>query len=140
EGEQHLHQGSGVDVDPLREVGQRRPAGQPDGLAVALADAHPADRRGLHGLELLTTRPLGLAAPSRRATGTTEGTLGLAASTATGRTGTTATGETATGRGATAPAAAGSTGATGRTGTTRGAAAATGTTGARTTAGAATEG
>ena len=83
EREQHLHQGSGVDADLLGEVGQRRTAGQANGLAVALADAHATDRRGLHLLELLTTSTLRLATATRRTTRTTEGTLGLAATTAT---------------------------------------------------------
>ena len=48
EAEQHLHQRGRVDADLLGEVGQRRAAGQADGLAVALADAHATDRRGLH--------------------------------------------------------------------------------------------
>ena len=93
EREQHLHQRSGVDADLLGEVGQRGATRQTDGLAVALADAHATDRRGLHGLELLTTRTLRLATTTRRATGATEGTLGLAT-----LAGTTATGATATGR------------------------------------------
>ena len=152
EAEQHLHELGRVDADPVGEVGQRGAAGQPDGLAVALADAHAADRRGLHGLELLTTGPLRLAATARGAAGATEGALGLATlagttatwptaagETSAGTTGGTCTGTagatwaTATGR----TTAAGSTGTTGTTGTAG--ATATGTTGATAT-GAATEG
>ena len=48
EAEQHLHQRGGVDADLLGEVGQRGAARQAHGLAVALADAHATDRRGLH--------------------------------------------------------------------------------------------
>ncbi len=78
EREQHLDQGGRVDVDLLGEVGQGRAARETYGLAVALADAHAADRRGLHGLELHTTRTLRLATSTRRATSAPEGTLGLA--------------------------------------------------------------
>ncbi len=116
EREQHLHQGSRVDADLLGEVGQRRTAGQANGLAVALADAHATDRRGLHLLELLTTSALRLATATRRTTRTTEGTLGLAtltavrAGTATAAgaeatAGTTATGSAGAGAGSTAPGA-----------------------------------
>ena len=56
-----------------------------DGLAVALADAHATDRRGLHGLELLATGPLRLATTARRAAGATEGTLRAATTTGTTR-------------------------------------------------------
>ena len=112
EAEQHLHELGRVDADPVGEVGQRGAAREPDGLAVALADAHAADRRGLHGLELLATGPLGLAAASRRAAGATEGTLGRATLAGTTAAGTaTATGAEAAGT------AAGSTG-TGTRGTT----------------------
>src|SRR6478735_4051593 len=97
--EQHLHQRGRVDADLLGEVGQRGAAGEANGLAVALADADAADRRGLHLLELLTTRALRLASTTRRATGTTERTLGAAAT--TGTTTTRTTGTTATGRRAT---------------------------------------
>src|SRR5262249_31534521 len=83
EAEEHLHGLGGIDVDLLREVGERRATGQPDGLAVALTDAHAADGRGLHGLELLATRPLRLAATARRTAGTTERTLGGATTTGT---------------------------------------------------------
>ena len=83
EAEQHLHELGRVDADPVGEVGQRGTAGQPDGLAVALADAHAADRRGLHGLELLTTGPLRLAATARGTAWTAEGTLGGATLTGT---------------------------------------------------------
>ncbi len=90
EREQHLDQGSGIDVDALSEVGQGRAARQTNGLAVALADAHTANRRGLHGLELHATRTLGLASTARGSARATEGTLGL-----TALTGATAAGATA---------------------------------------------
>ena len=82
EREQHLHQRGGVDADLLGEVGQGRAARQANGLAVALADAHATDRRRLHLLELLTTRALRLATATRRPARATEGTLGLATTTA----------------------------------------------------------
>ncbi len=46
--EQRLHQRGRVGVDLLGEVGQRRAAGQPDGLAVAVRQPHAADDRRLH--------------------------------------------------------------------------------------------
>src|SRR5262249_36541503 len=79
EREQHLHQRSRVDTHLLGEVGQGGAARQPDGLAAALADADTADRRGLHLLEFLTARPLGLATATRGTARTPEGTLGAAA-------------------------------------------------------------
>src|SRR4029079_16845479 len=129
EREQHLHQGSGVDTDLLGEVGQRGTAGQANRLAVALADAHATDRRGLHLLELLTTSTLRLATATRRTTRTPEGTLGLATTTATLARTATATGAEAAGTARTGSAGAGacttrSTGTAGA-GTTR--ATATGT-------------
>ncbi len=81
EAEQHLHERGRVDTDPLREVGEGRPAGEADGLAVALADAYAANGRRFHLLELLATGPLRLTASTRGATRATEGTLGLAATT-----------------------------------------------------------
>src|SRR5690606_35351356 len=77
EREEHLHQSRGIDVDLFSEVGQRGTACQTDGLAVAIADPHATDGRGLHRLELLATSPLRLATPTRRAPRTPEGTLGL---------------------------------------------------------------
>ena len=136
--EKHLHELGGVDADLLGEVGQRGAARQPDGLAVALADAHAAQGRGLHGLELLATGPLRLATTTRGTAGATEGTLGLAALAGTTATGTTATGEAAT-AGPTSTGGAATTGgttATGRAGTTAG----TGATRGRTTAGTLAEG
>ena len=146
EREQHLHECGRVDTDALGEVRQRRTARQTDGLAVALADTHATDGRGLHGLELLTTGALALATTTRRATRATEGTLGLATlagttatgttatagttgeaagptGTATGSTGTLATTARGTATGRTATAAAGTAGATaaGTAGTTAGA-------------------
>ena len=105
--EQHLHQRGRVDADLLGEVGQRGAARQANGLAVALADADAADRRRLHLLELLTTRALRLATTTRRATGTTERTLGAAAT--TGTTTTRTTGTTATGGRATEATTGGTT-------------------------------
>ncbi len=43
--EQRLHQRGRVGVDLLGEVGQRRTAGQPDGLAVAVRQPHATDDR-----------------------------------------------------------------------------------------------
>ena len=103
EAEQHLHELGRIDADPLGEVGQGRAARQANGLAVALADAHAADRRRLHLLELLATCPLRLATATRGTAGTAERTLGLAtatgtpAATAAGPEAGTATGATATG-------------------------------------------
>ncbi len=150
--EQHLHERCGVDADLVGEVGQGRAAGETHGLAVALADPHAADRRGLHGLELLATRALRLAAATGGPAGTTEGTLGLAtlagttttgASTATGTEAAgAATGTATTGRptGATATGRTGADAAATRsatTGTPRTAGAAAGTAAAGTpTAGA----
>ena len=128
EREQHLHEGSGVDVDALGEVGQRGATRETHGLAVALADAHATQGRGVHGLELLTTGALRLATTTRRATGATEGTLGLAT-----LAGTTAAGTTATGR-AEATGTTGSTAGGAGAGTTR----STATAGGTRTAGAAT--
>ena len=119
EAEQHLDELGRVDADPVGEVGQGRAAREPDGLAVALADAHAADRRGLHGLELLATGPLRLAATARRTARATEGTLGLAALAGTTATGTTAAAgaeATGTAAGSTGTGARGAT-TTGRTGT-----------------------
>ena len=140
EREQHLHQRRGVDVDLLREVGQGRATGETDGLAVALADAHATDRRGLHGLELLATCPLRLATTTRRPARAPEGTLGLATLTgtaaATGTTTaerrTTATGSTAT-TGATATGSAGTCAGTTATGSTAASRSATATGSAATT-------
>src|SRR5215212_8498762 len=77
EREEHLHQRGGVDVDLLGEVGQRGATRETDRLAVALPDAHATDRRRLHLLELLATRPLRLATTTGRAARTAEGPLGL---------------------------------------------------------------
>ncbi len=46
--EQRLHQRRRVGVDLLGEVGQRRAAGQPDRLAVAVRQPHATDDRRLH--------------------------------------------------------------------------------------------
>ena len=51
--EQRLHQRGRVGVDLLGEVGQRRAAGQPDGLAVAVRQPHAADDRRLHRVVFL---------------------------------------------------------------------------------------
>ncbi len=119
--EEHLHELGRVDAGLLGEVGQRGAAGETDGLAAALADPHAAQRRGVHGLELLATRALRLATTTRRTTGAAEGTLGLTALAGTvAATGTTtacgaeaattgATGGTGAGRGTAARGAAGAT-------------------------------
>ena len=77
--EQRLHQRGRVGVDLLGEVAQRRAAGQPDGLAVAVRQPHAADDRRLHVLVLGAFRPLGLAATPRRTAGTAERAGGTAA-------------------------------------------------------------
>ena len=59
--EQRLHQRRRVGIDLLGEVGQRRAAGQPDGLAVAVRQPHAADDRRLHRVVFLTLLPLRLA-------------------------------------------------------------------------------
>ncbi len=67
--EQGLHQRCRVGVDLVGEVDQRRAAGQPDGLAVAVRQPHATDDRGLHVLVFGAFRPLRLAAahgPRRR--------------------------------------------------------------------------
>src|SRR5699024_4811808 len=95
--EQHLHQRRRIAVALLGQIGQRRTAAQPDLLPVTLTDAHTADRRRLHLVELATPLLARLAPPPRRATGTPECTLGAATSTttATGRTPAAATAGTA---------------------------------------------
>ena len=90
--EEHLHQRGWVDADLVGEVGQRSTTSQANGLAVALADTHAANRGGFHLLKLLTTGALGLAATTRGTTGTTEGALGAA--TTTGATAWSSTGTT----------------------------------------------
>ena len=95
--EQHLDQVRHVDVDLLRQVGQRGTAGEPNRLAVTLPDAYATDLRGLHLVELLTTLPLGLATAPNRTTRATEGTLGAAATTATTAAARRRTARTATG-------------------------------------------
>ena len=54
--EQHGHQRGRVDVDLLRQIGQRGTLTQADGLPVARRDAHAADGRSLQLLEFLTLR------------------------------------------------------------------------------------
>jgi len=74
-----------VGVDLVGEVGQRGATTHADdGLAVAAGNRDTAEGRGLHLLELLTLRALGLASAHRAAAAATEGTLG--ATTATGPT------------------------------------------------------
>ena len=93
--EQRLHQGGGVGVDLLGEVGQRSPAGQPDGLAVAVRQPHAADDRRLHRVVFLTLLPLRLAPASWCATRAPEGARGSAALTGTATTAATAAGTAA---------------------------------------------
>ena len=97
--EQRLHQRGRVGVDLLGEVGQRRAAGQPDGLAVAVRQPHAADDRRLHVLVLGAFRPLRLAAALGCAAGTTERACRAAAltGTATAAAGTTAVAAAAAG-------------------------------------------
>ena len=77
--EQRLHQRGRVGVDLLGEVHQRRAAGQPDGLAVAVRQPHATDDGRLHVLVFGAFRPLRLAAALGRTAGTTEGACGAAA-------------------------------------------------------------
>ncbi len=148
--EQHLDQRAGLGVDPLGEVGQRRPPGQPDRLAVAAGDPHAPDRGRLHVVVLLALLALALATAGRLAAGTAErarraaataaaatGSAGEAATTGTTATaGTAAEAATARATGATAGTAAladstsGPAGAAGTTALTRTTAAA-GSIGAR---------
>src|SRR5690606_26137466 len=121
--EQHLHERRRVDADLLGEVGQRGTARQANGLAVALADPHAADRRRLHLVEFLALGALALATATRRAPGAAEGALGAAALVTTGSARTTAarrsseatrtstTGTSTTGTTATGTTATGTTGA-----------------------------
>ena len=75
--EQHGDQRARVGVDLVGEVGQDRALADPDdGRAVAAGDADAADRRGLHLLELLALRALGLAAAAGTTATAAEGTLG----------------------------------------------------------------
>ena len=110
--EQHLHQRCRVGTDLVGEVAQRGAAGEPDGLALALADAHAADGGRLHLVEFLTLRALALASTPGRAAGATERALRAAAAATTGTAGTTtgaaeaATGASAAGAAEAATAAA----------------------------------
>src|SRR5262249_56078942 len=83
-GEMHdeREQRGGGGTDLLGEVGQRRALRQLDDLAVAARGVDAADRGRLHVVELLTPLLLGLAAPSRPATGPPEGTRRTATATA----------------------------------------------------------
>jgi hypothetical protein len=141
--EQRLYQRCRVGVDLLGEVGQRRAAGQPDGLAVAVRQPHATDDRRLHVLVFGAFRPLRLATTLGRAAGTTEGTCGsttlTGASAATATTGATAIaaagtrrGTATTAAGATSATAAIVTAATATAGATTGACAGTTTTGSGT--------
>src|SRR6478672_4033726 len=139
--EQRLHQRCRVGVDLLSEVGQRRAAGQPDRLAVAVRQPHTADDRRLHRVVLLALLPLRLAATLRRAAGTTEragrsATLTWPSAATTAAAGATTIAGTrrgaATGAGATTTAAAAAaivTSATGTAGATTGARTGTAATG-----------
>ena len=93
--EQRLHQRGRVGVDLLGEVDQRRAAGQPDGLAVAVRQPHATDDRRLHVLVFGAFRPLRLAAATDCAAGTTERTCGTAALAGTATAATATTGTTA---------------------------------------------
>ncbi len=77
--EQRLHQRGRVGVDLLGEVGQRRAAGQPNRLAVAVRQPHATDDRRLHRVVFLALLTLRLAATLGCAAGTTEGACGSAA-------------------------------------------------------------
>ncbi len=106
-GEHDLDERTLVGVDLVREVGQGRAAGQPDGLPVPARDHRPHAGGFQPALPLLPLRALGLALTPR-----------TAAATGTERTGRGATATTAPGGGATA-------GTTRATGTATGTAAGT---------------
>ena len=82
--EQHLDQRTGLGVDPLGEIGERRSARQPDGLSVSAWDPHSADRGCLHVVVFLALLPLALAAPSRLSAWPAEGASRAAAAPAAG--------------------------------------------------------
>ena len=115
--EQDRDQRCRVGVDLVGEVGQGRTLTNLDDRgAVTARDLHTTDRRGLHLLELLALRALGLPPPLGTAATATEGTLG--ATTTTGATtGTTAEATATTG---TATEATAGTRPGARAGTTRG--------------------
>ena len=103
--EQHGDERCRVGVDLVGEVGQRRATAHADDrLAVAAGDADATERRGLHLLELLALRALGLAASHWTTAAAAEGTSRRATTAAT--TAGTAAEATTTG------AAGGATGAT----------------------------
>ena len=112
--EQHLHELRRLGIDLLGEIGQRGTTTQSDGLTIALADAHTADQRCLHLVELLPALLAGLATTT--GTTTAKGTLGAATTTTTAttadrtaRSSAEATAETAATESTTAPATAAST-------------------------------
>ena len=118
--EQHLHQRCGVGADLVGEVAQRGATGQPDRLALALADADAADGGRLHLVEFLALGALALATTSGRAAGATEGALRAAATAAAGTAGTTAgAAEAATGTSAAGAAEAATAAAAARDGRRR---------------------
>ena len=80
--EQHGDQRGLVDVDLLRQIGQRGALTQLHGLAVAGRDAHAADDRSLQLLELLTLRKTVLAGLRGLAALTSERACGAAAASA----------------------------------------------------------
>ena len=127
--EQRLHQRGRVGVDLLGEVGQRRAAGEPDGLAVAVRQPHATDDGACMFSYSARFARFDLRPRAGRAAGTTEGAGGTAALTGTATAATATAGTTAetaaAGRGGAATAA-GATGAAAAVVTA--AAAATGTT------------
>ena len=70
--DEHLHEVGRHAVHLVGEVGQAGAARKPHGLAGSAGDAHAAHRRGLHVVELLALRSLGLATTRWPAAGTSE--------------------------------------------------------------------
>lgn len=125
--EQHLHQLCRLDLDLLGQVREGCTTAQAHDLAVTLPDAHTANRRCLHLVELLPALLLALATSAAGLATASEGALGTGAATATAATAATTGGRTtgATTHSGTATAAA--TGAT-TAGATTGATATSGRT------------
>ncbi|CAB4928726.1 unannotated protein [freshwater metagenome] len=113
--DEHLHEVGRHAVHLVGEVGQARASRKPDGLARTTTDAHAAHRRGLHIVELLTLRTLGLATTRRPPAGPSERSGRRATSAGSTRTSTL---ETTGTTGTTARSACASAGGSGTTRTT----------------------